>query len=110
VGYDEQSGRIVIEAVALREGEADADEEGEGDGDEEDSEGQDEEAREAEPGEGEGEGAARARFRITREQAQAFVGRVRALIKAGRKICPICGQPKDPGGHVCAGLNGHIVH
>ena len=28
---------------------------------------------------------------------------------AGRPICPMCSQPKDPGGHVCPRSNGHVV-
>ena len=50
-----------------------------------------------------------ARFHITRAQAAAFVERVRALVEAGRPICPMCSQPKDPGGHVCPRSNGHVV-
>jgi len=50
---------------------------------------------------------AMAHFRITRAQAAAFVERARALITAGRPICPMCGGPKDPGGHVCPRSNGH---
>jgi uncharacterized repeat protein (TIGR03847 family) len=53
---------------------------------------------------------ATARFQISRVQAAAFVERARALVKAGRPVCPFCTQPKDPGGHVCARTNGHIVH
>ena len=29
------------------------------------------------------------------------------LIKAGRPICPMCSQPKDPEGHFCPRSNGH---
>src|SRR5262249_15801711 len=50
-----------------------------------------------------------ARFHITRAQAAAFVERVRALVQAGRPICPMCSQPKDPAGHVCPRSNGHVV-
>jgi uncharacterized repeat protein (TIGR03847 family) len=53
-----------------------------------------------------GEGAT-ARLRVTRPQAAAFVERARALVKAGRPPCRLCGQPVDPTGHVCARLNGH---
>ena len=59
--------------------------------------------------EGGGE-AASARFCITHAQAAAFVERVEALVQAGRPICPLCSQPKDPGGHVCPRSNGHVVH
>ena len=52
---------------------------------------------------------ATARFRITRAQAAAFAERARELVKAGRPTCPMCGQPKDPGGHVCPRSNGHVT-
>ena len=57
-----------------------------------------------------GEEPAVARFRITRGQAIALVKRVHALMQAGRPICPMCHQPKDPDGHVCPRGNGHVVH
>jgi uncharacterized repeat protein (TIGR03847 family) len=57
----------------------------------------------------EGEEPATARFAVTREQAAAFVARAEALMKAGRAICPMCSQPKEPGGHVCPRSNGHVV-
>jgi len=66
-------------------------------------------ARELMEEEGAGEPAT-ARFRITRVQAAAFVERARDLMKAGRPLCPICGSPKDPGGHVCPRNNGHAAH
>lgn len=57
----------------------------------------------------EGAEAATARVHITALQAAAFVDRAAALVSAGRPICPMCGQPKDPGGHVCPRSNGHVV-
>jgi uncharacterized repeat protein (TIGR03847 family) len=57
----------------------------------------------------EGEEASTARFAITRAQATAFVERAESLVKAGRPICPMCSQPKDPAGHVCPRSNGHVV-
>ncbi len=53
--------------------------------------------------------AASARFAITRAQAAGFVQRAEALMQAGRPSCPVCSQPKDPGGHVCPRSNGHNV-
>ena len=50
-----------------------------------------------------------ARFHIRPGQAAAFVERVRALVQAGRPICPACHQPKDADGHVCPRGNGHVV-
>jgi len=58
----------------------------------------------------EGDEPATARFAITRAQATAFVERAESLVKAGRPICPMCSQPKDPAGHVCPRSNGHVVH
>lgn len=52
---------------------------------------------------------ASARFRLSRGQAALFVDQARALLRAGRPDCPICGRPMDPGGHVCPRSNGHVV-
>ena len=60
--------------------------------------------------EDEGDEAPTAKFAVTREQAAAFVTRAEMLMKGGRAICPMCSQPKDPGGHVCPRSNGHVVH
>jgi uncharacterized repeat protein (TIGR03847 family) len=89
-GYDEANDRVVIVATELVV-------------EEEDGESEEPERRPAE----ERPEPATARFRVTRAQAAAFVERARALVKAGRPICPICSRPKDPGGHVCARANGH---
>lgn len=95
LGYDESSDRLVVVANEAMEQE-------EGDG-EEPAETETHEAPAAPEG-------ATARFLITRAQAAAFVERARALIKAGRPICPMCQQPKDPAGHICPRSNGHVVH
>ena len=84
VGHDEARGRLVVVASELLE--------------EEEEEG----AETAEP--------ASARFAITRAQAAAFIERAEMLMRAGRAICPVCSQPKDPAGHVCPRSNGHAVH
>jgi uncharacterized repeat protein (TIGR03847 family) len=55
------------------------------------------------------EEAATGRIWITRGQAAAFVERAEALMKAGRPICPVCSQPKDPSGHICPRSNGHMT-
>ncbi|PYM62217.1 MAG: DUF3090 domain-containing protein [Candidatus Rokuibacteriota bacterium] len=80
VGYDERSDRVV---VVVNE--------------------QLQEERQAEE-------PATARFQISRVQAAAFVERARALMKAGRPVCPFCSGPRDAGGHVCPRTNGHNVH
>jgi uncharacterized repeat protein (TIGR03847 family) len=94
LGYDESRDRLVVVANEAVEREDDED------GEEEATEGQEED----EPADG-----AVARFLITRAQAAAFVERARALVKAGRPICPMCSQPKDPDGHLCPRSNGHAV-
>jgi len=84
VGYDEGRGRIVVIA--------------------------NEQVEEEEEGVTPAAEPASARFAVTRAQATAFVERARALVKAGRATCPMCGEPKDPAGHVCPRANGHVVH
>jgi len=84
VGYDEEHERIIVDAHELFE--------------------------EEEEGQRAGEEPASARVRITRELAQAFAGRAKELMKAGRPNCPVCSAPMDPTGHVCPRSNGHIVH
>lgn len=52
---------------------------------------------------------ATARFHITRSQAAAFAERARAVVRAGRPTCPMCGQPReDP--HLCPRRNGQPGH
>ena len=85
LGYDEAADRVVVVANEAVEQ------------DDED----DDKAKE--------EGAT-ARFLVTRAQAAAFVERARSLVRAGRPICPMCSQPKDPSGHTCPRSNGHVVH
>ncbi len=91
VGYDGERDRIVVIA----------NERVEQDDEEERGEGEPERPGAVEP--------ASARFVITRAQAAAFVERARLLQRAGRPTCPMCGEPKDPAGHVCPRSNGHIV-
>ena len=50
---------------------------------------------------------ARARVSATREQVAALSVRGAEAVAAGRPPCPLCGQPLDPEGHMCARLNGH---
>jgi uncharacterized repeat protein (TIGR03847 family) len=80
VGYDERHDRIVVEANEAVESDDEA-----------------------------GAESATARFHLTRGQATAFVERARTLVKAGRPICPMCGQPRDSG-HACPRSNGYIAH
>ncbi len=39
--------------------------------------------------------------------AQAFVTRAVAVVRAGRLPCPNCGEPLDPRGHFCVRRNGY---
>ena len=85
VGYDGDHDRIVV--VANERVEEEEDEESKGTAPE----------------------PASARFAITRDQAATFVERARVLQRAGRPTCPMCGEPKDPAGHICPRSNGHAV-
>jgi len=105
LGYDDTSDRLVVVAnEAIEQEDADGEEEDEEDAPQIEAA----EASEATDPSEAPEGAT-ARFLITRAQAAAFVERARALVKAGRPICPMCQQPKDPEGHVCPRSNGHVV-
>jgi uncharacterized repeat protein (TIGR03847 family) len=84
-GWDKERDRFMVEMKELLE--------------EEEAEEEQEPAAELEP--------ATARLWITRAQAAAFVERAEALMKAGRPICPMCSQPKDPAGHICPRANGY---
>jgi uncharacterized repeat protein (TIGR03847 family) len=75
--YDEQSDRVVVLAEEL-----------------------------VPEGAAEADGAS-ARFAATREQVAAFIVHGAEVVQAGRPPCPLCGDPIDPDGHVCARLNGH---
>ena len=44
---------------------------------------------------------------MTRAQAMALAIRGIELVEAGRPICPRCGYPLDPRGHVCPRMNGN---
>ncbi|GAA2722477.1 DUF3090 domain-containing protein [Cellulomonas aerilata] len=44
--------------------------------------------------------------RIPVGTARAFVQRTRRVVRSGRPPCPICGQPVDEDGHVCAPTDG----
>jgi len=45
---------------------------------------------------------------LTPAYARQFVARTRAVISAGRPVCPFCHQPMDPDGHVCPRANGYL--
>jgi uncharacterized repeat protein (TIGR03847 family) len=46
-----------------------------------------------------------ARISLTRGQALGFARRASELLATSRPLCRFCGQPKDPGGHICPRMN-----
>ena len=47
------------------------------------------------------------RVHLSGAEARAFAARSSALVEAGRAPCPLCGDPLDPEGHLCARANGY---
>ena len=48
------------------------------------------------------------RIRIDGPAARSFVDRATRLVAAGRPLCPRCGEPLDPQGHICARPNAYL--
>jgi uncharacterized repeat protein (TIGR03847 family) len=44
---------------------------------------------------------------LTPESARQFATRSNRVISAGRPPCPLCDEPLDPAGHICARANGY---
>lgn len=101
VGWDETTRRIVIVASPVAQADDDEDDDAEAAESEEAPEPADDPAEEAD--------VPVARFCITTAQAQAFVERARAVVRAGRPTCPMCGQTQEPE-HLCPRSNGHPPH
>ena len=53
------------------------------------------------------EGPDAVRVFLTPTEARAFAERADRVVNAGRKPCPLCGEPLDPAGHVCPRQNGY---
>lgn len=53
------------------------------------------------------EGPDAVRVFLTPADARAFAERAERVINAGRKPCPLCGEPLDPDGHICPRQNGY---
>jgi len=83
LAWDGENDTVVIEAIAVGEYEAD------------------------EPTEAELAELDRLRVRLTPGATRAFIARAKRLVSAGRPPCPLCGQPLDPGGHLCPRHNGY---
>jgi uncharacterized repeat protein (TIGR03847 family) len=50
------------------------------------------------------------RVRLTAEATRTFVERAFRVVRAGRPPCPFCGNPLEPGGHICPRKNGQYVN
>lgn len=53
------------------------------------------------------EGPDAVRVFLTPESARQFANRSVRVISAGRPPCPLCDEPLDPEGHICARTNGY---
>jgi uncharacterized repeat protein (TIGR03847 family) len=84
LAFDVDTSTVVIEAIAAGEGE-------------EDEETVEEDTSDLD----------RLRVRLTPTATRGFIERARRVVSAGRPPCPLCGQPLDPGGHLCPRHNGY---
>jgi uncharacterized repeat protein (TIGR03847 family) len=48
------------------------------------------------------------RVRVSAEDASAFAEHALQVVAAGRPPCPVCGEPLNPEGHLCARRNGFV--
>jgi uncharacterized repeat protein (TIGR03847 family) len=85
LGWDAESSAVVIELLAVTEGEVD----------------------ESVVLDDTEEGPDAVRVFLSPVKARAFAERADRVLKAGRKPCPLCSEPLDPGGHVCPRQNGY---
>ncbi|TCP50968.1 putative repeat protein (TIGR03847 family) [Tamaricihabitans halophyticus] len=85
LGWDAETRAVVIELLAITEGEVD----------------------EAVVLDDTEEGPDAVRVFLTPAEARAFAARADRVVGAGRKPCPLCGDPLDPQGHICPRQNGY---
>ncbi|GAB3484436.1 DUF3090 domain-containing protein [Amycolatopsis cihanbeyliensis] len=85
LGWDAESSAVVIELLAITEGEVD----------------------ETVVLDDTEEGPDAVRVFLSPPAARAFAARADRVVNAGRKPCPLCGEPLDPVGHVCPRQNGY---
>ena len=86
LAWDGEDDRVVIEAAAVPEdGESSADDTDENP-----------------------DGPDLVRIRIDGPTARAFVERATRVVAAGRPLCPRCGEPLDPQGHICVRPNAYL--
>lgn len=50
------------------------------------------------------------RVHLTADAARSFVEQAHRVVRAGRPTCPLCGNPLDPGGHICPRKNGQYLN
>src|SRR3954451_16547292 len=94
LAFDVDTTTVVIEAIAVGEGDAEEDDDEPGD----DEQADDEEITADRD---------RLRVRLTPQAARAFIDRARKVVASGRPPCPLCGQPLDVDGHLCPRHNGY---
>ncbi|MBB3050933.1 putative repeat protein (TIGR03847 family) [Prauserella isguenensis] len=85
LGWDAESQAVVVELLAVTEGEVD----------------------ETVVLDDTEEGPDAVRVFLTPPAARAFAARADRVVSAGRKPCPLCGEPLDPAGHICPRQNGY---
>lgn len=85
LGWDADSRAIVIELLAMTEGEVD----------------------ETVVLDDTEEGPDAVRVFLTPAAARAFAERADRVVNAGRRPCPLCAEPLDPAGHICPRQNGY---
>ena len=47
------------------------------------------------------------RLFVTRAQLRVLARHGSEVVARGRPLCPLCGNPLDPTGHICPAQNGH---
>jgi uncharacterized repeat protein (TIGR03847 family) len=85
LGWDAESKAVVVELLAMTEGEVD----------------------ETVVLDDTEEGPDAVRVFLSPVAARAFAERADRVVNAGRKPCPLCGEPLDPEGHICPRQNGY---
>ncbi|MDG3015996.1 DUF3090 domain-containing protein [Speluncibacter jeojiensis] len=85
LGWDSDAGTVVVELLAVTEGEFD----------------------ESVVLDDTEDGPDAVRVFLTPAQAREFAARSELVIAAGRAPCPLCGEPLDPEGHMCVRTNGY---
>jgi uncharacterized repeat protein (TIGR03847 family) len=48
--------------------------------------------------------------RLSRGQCRVLSRKISEVVAGGRPVCPLCGRPIDPTGHVCPRSNGHSAN